>query len=236
MDFWTVIILIGVGAVAGYVLGLIDSRATAAVKKILSKDPAPEAEKQPQEQNLPGEHTALKATVDAAFKWHLELDGTRIADQTAISPEQRQRLVNVIVQLRPWIDGKPAPATPVAVPQPARPAAVPLNPAVTPEQRFQVAETPPKVDALRGFRSMLKNEIKTPEQNKSKSIVAMIDEVLQAKLLGSPLLAKGIRLEEGPLGEVLVFVGSNRYTGVDTVPDPEIQAFIRSAIADWEKK
>ena len=83
---------------------------------------------------------------------------------------------------------------------------------------------------------MLNGELKSANEIKSTSIVAMIDEVLQAKLLSSPLLSKGIRLEEGSFGEVVVFVGTNHYPGVDAVPDPEIQAIIKSAIADWEKK
>jgi hypothetical protein len=245
MELLPAIILIVVAAIAGYGLGIVDSRLTEAAKKKLAESktpaPVPEAEKAsqpPQEQNLRGEHTVLKMTVDLALKWHLELDGARIPDSQAMSAEQRQRLVNVVVQMRPWIDGKsapvaaPAPEVPVA---PVRPVAqVPAS--MVPPVPVPVAGPPPKVDMVRGFRSLLNNEVKNPEASKPKSIVAMIDEVLQAKLIGSPLFARGIRLEEGPLGEVMVFVGQQRYSGVDAVPDPEVQALIRSAIADWEKK
>ena len=89
---------------------------------------------------------------------------------------------------------------------------------------------------MRGLRSLLKSDVKAPGEGKGVSIVAMIDEVLQAKLLGTTLLAKGIRLEEGSSGEVIVYVGFDRYSGVDAVPDPEIRAIIKSAISDWEKK
>lgn len=247
MELLPAIILIVVAAIAGYGLGIVDSRLTEAAKKKLNEvnapDPEPETEKEPEkprESNLKGEHTVLKMTVDMALKWHLELDGARISDPQAMSAEQRQRLVNVVVQMRPWIDGKPAP---VAA---AQPAAVPEAPAVHLRPVVQVpapvaapqpvAGQPPKVDMVRGFRSLLSNEVKSPEASKPKSIVAMIDEVLQAKLLGTPLFARGIRLEEGPQGEVMVFVGQQCYSGVDAVSEPEIQALIRAAIADWEKK
>ncbi len=82
MDLTPAIILIIVAAIAGYGLGMVDSRLTEAAKKKLAESktptPEPEAEKEPQppkEQNLKGEHTVLKMTVDLALKWHLELDG-----------------------------------------------------------------------------------------------------------------------------------------------------------------
>jgi hypothetical protein len=242
MSLTPAIILIIVAAVAGYFLGIFDSRLTEAAKKKLAEvsAPAAEDEEKPKDQNLKGEHTVLKVTVDTALRWHLELDGTRIDDQAAMSAEQRQRLVNVVVQMRPWIDGKLAPAAPVPTsitpPESMRPVPEPNLPAPKLAQQFQVAAPPPRVDIVRGFRSMLKNEIASPDKIKSQSIVTMIDEVLQAKLLSSPLLSRGIRLEEGSLGEVIVFVGPHRYSGVDAVPEPEIQAIIKAAIADWEKK
>ena len=99
-----------------------------------------------------------------------------------------------------------------------------------------IPANPLKIDAMRGFRSLLKNDIRDPEKQKGTSLVALIDEVLQAKILNSPNINKMIRLEDGPLGEVIVCVGSQRYNGVNAVPDPEIREIIQEAIADWEKK
>jgi hypothetical protein len=64
----------------------------------------------------------------------------------------------------------------------------------------------------------------------------MIDEVLQTKLSGTQLMDKAIRLEDGPMGEVIVCVGSQRYDGVGAVPDPEIRDIIKAAITEWERK
>jgi hypothetical protein len=241
MEIAPAVILIIVAAVAGYFIGIFDSRLTQAAQKKLAEASKP-AEETPKDQNVAGEHTVLKVTIDPAIKWHLELDGARLEDPNATNAEQRQRLLNVVVQMRPWVDGKPAPAAiPTPVPAPAsRPA--PEPPSLKPLTASMAAQIPvpppppPKVDALRGLRSLLKNEIKTPDQIKNVSIVAMIDDVLQAKLPGTPFSGKGIRLEEGPLGEVIVYVDKNRYPSVDAVPDPEIQSLIKSAIADWEKR
>jgi hypothetical protein len=241
IGIFPVVILIFVAVAAGYVLRIFDSRLTQAAQKKL-EEASPLAAETPKDQNVAGEHTVLKVTVDSAIKWHLELDGSRLEDPSTLSPEQRQRMVSVVVQMRPWIDGKPA-STAVSAPAPfpdSRPA--PEPPSQKPLTAAQVAQIPvppppqPKIDAIHGLRTLLKNEIKTPDQIKSVSIVAMIDSVLQAKLPGTPFAGKNIHLEEGSFGEVMVYVGINRYPGIDAVPDPEIQAFIKAAIADWEKR
>lgn len=70
----------------------------------------------------------------------------------------------------------------------------------------------------------------------ANSIVAQIDSVLQARLAGTALEERGVFLTESPEGGVAVFVGLTRYSGLDEVPDPDIKAAIRAAIAEWEEK
>jgi hypothetical protein len=58
---------------------------------------------------------------------------------------------------------------------------------------------------------------------------------LQGMLQNSPMKAKGIRLVEDPNGGVTVWVGIQRYPGIDAVTDPEALAIIRAAVAEWER-
>ncbi len=67
-------------------------------------------------------------------------------------------------------------------------------------------------------------------------MVGQIDAILQTKLIGTPLATRGIRLVESAQGGAMVVVGLNRYEGVGEVPEPEVQAVIRAAIAEWENK
>jgi len=241
MSLGPAVILIIVAAIAGYVIGIVDSRMTAAMQKKISDDTAAKdttvAAAIAEEQERVGEHVVLKVSIDKTLKWRLDLDGKRLDDPNTMSAEQRQRVVSVVVQMRPWIDGKPAQ---VAAPLPEpMPEALPSLRSLSAANLSQTAipSTPqPRVDPMRGLRSLLKSDVKAPGEGKGVSIVAMIDEVLQAKLSGTTLLDRGIRLEEGSTGEVIVYVGHDRYHGVDAVPDPEVRAIIKSAISDWEKK
>ena len=71
---------------------------------------------------------------------------------------------------------------------------------------------------------------------KSLSIVNQIDTVLQARLADTSLAKRGIRLQESIQGGVEVYVGLQKFHAVDDIPDEEIKAAIRAAIAEWEKK
>ena len=242
MNLAPAIILIIVAAVVGYVLGLIDSRLTASVRNKLEENTTASTAAADQsvveDRNKLGEHTVLKVTIDQTLKWHLELDKVRLENPSEMSSDQRQRMLNLVAQIRPWIDGKEVQTSaPLPTPQP-----IPELPPLKMPRPAIAAQTPipnvsgPRIDPLRGLRSLLNNDVKVPNKPQGVSIVMMIDEVLQARLLGTSLLSKGIRLEEGSMGEVIVFVGRERYDGVDAVPDPEIRAIIKTSISDWEKK
>lgn len=254
------VIFILLAAAAGYVFGIVDSRFTATLRKRNEK-PAPPPPAAPVERNRPGEHTVLEVMVDKSMKWHLEVDGTRHDDPASMTAEKRQRLINTIVQIRPWLDGKPAPATsapapeasvPVPVsPAQAMPAATPMAvPPASPAISAPEAPIPPvpqfasqpvpapdslKVSAMRGFSSILTSDVKRTVEKKPDSIVAMIDAVLQKNLAESPLKDKGIRLEENPAGGVFVWVGLQRYSSIDEVTDPDVRAAIKAAISEWDK-
>jgi hypothetical protein len=141
----------------------------------------------------------------------------RLANKDALQAEQRQRLISVVLDLRSWLEAA-RPSSPAAAPDP-----------VTSQQIVQpltvVSPDKPKGKAVEGVKPI----------PILKSIVEQIDDVLQVKILVSPFNDRKIGLVEGPGGAVIVKDGINRYEGIDTVPDPEIKALIRQAVAEWEK-
>ncbi len=148
----------------------------------------------------------LRLWTDANGTLKLELDNEPINTPAAATPEHRRRLITLLTQLRPWVDSGPA-----------APAPRPTIPAVSPVVKGKTG-----VDETKSAPAL-------------KSIVEQIDDVLQAKLPDSPFKNHALRLMEGPGGVVLVRDGANKYEGIDAVPDPEIQALIRQAVAEWEK-
>jgi hypothetical protein len=181
------------------------------------------------------DQTVLRALVTPTGTWSLEIDGKPVPLET-LTAEQRQRLVAIIVQIRPWIDGKKiAPSSPAPVPSAPVSVIPPSSSAYPVATDTSLPPMPPSINPLRGLRSMLANEVKVPESLSTISIIGMIDAILQQKLQNSPLVDKKIKMEEGPRGEVLVHVGAQRYSGLDNVPDAAIRTLIQAAIDEFNR-
>jgi hypothetical protein len=152
----------------------------------------------------------------------LGMDGTRLNDKAELQPGQYQRLRNLVLDLRPWLETV-QPATPKqeSVPEPLPPIA-PVPAQTQPPVQAEKKKVVPVVEI-------------TPPAPVLDSIIQQIDKVLQAKLETGPFKDRGIQLVEGPGGIVIVKDGINRYEGVDAIPDPEIKTLIRQAVTEWEK-
>ena len=153
----------------------------------------------------------------------LELDN-RPVNTSALTSDQRSRLIEMLTMMRPWLEGKPA-ASPAA-PSPSRPRPAPPTgtPVSQPVFETSTPQAPPLVDT------------EDEEHAGPQSMVMQIDHILQSRLVGTPLEDKGIRLMESIQGGVQVWVGMNKFESIDDVPDNEIQQAIRAAIAEWENK
>ena len=238
---------------------------------------APPAPAAPKENNL------LRLSLDNNNQLRLEVDGQGV-DAAQLAPEQRKRLIDLMVTMRPWIDAN-APK-PSAAPQPVAPRPIPSTPITAPpsgampiSQRISkpIAPSDDKMPPLPSHtggpvgadaqtvraEELKKKEAALVSQPMSKPIapvpaskpvlsrvegpskkgeaapttmVGQIDAILQVHLAGLPMENRGIRLIESPEGGVVVMVGLTKYNGVGEVPDPQVQAMIRAAIAEWENK
>ncbi len=215
---WIVFVVGLVMLLLGWLIGYIDSNLRAG-KKIRAAELRAEAEieaaRQKAAQAQPSAPAAslLRLWSGLEQELHLELEGVELGAPQTLSHEQRTRLIAVLTRVRPWVEAKPLPAAPAPVrPAPAvEPTVEPVEASVFPGKAAAVEPVPPPL-----------------------SIVAQINEVLQKRLAGTVLGRKAISLMESPTGGVIVLVGGARYEGIDAVPDPEVVAAIRAAIAEWE--
>ncbi len=163
----------------------------------------------------------------------LDLDGARV-NTSLLSPDQRKRLIEMLSLMRPWLEGKPAPAMmtppppPIPPSAPIAPASPPLKP--TPQSYDPLGQSKPA--APKG-PTIAKDDRPSAPAN---SMVSQIDAILQSHLVGTPLEERGVFLTQSPEGGVNVYVGITRYAGIEDVPDAEIKAAIRAAISEWENK
>jgi hypothetical protein len=166
----------------------------------------------------------------------VELDEKNYASASELSVNQQQRLASTASVLQTWLrEGAPSPAPTPEIRTNPSPEASPLaNDQPTPASLAQEVK-PIAARPLEAF-SRVFTTTSTQTAPKFKSIATQINEILQAHLPGSPFEAQGIALVETPNQGVVVRVGSEEYQGVDAVPNPEVRAFIKAAVAEWEGK
>lgn len=226
--------LIGIGLATmffGYFFGLFEGRGQGYRKgrkeEALSRaqEPPPPAAT-PEHQSRAVEPPSLLALRrNEAGQPAVEIDGEPVSI-SEVTPTLRKRMIDLMVLLRPWIE----PLGPVGQTQyrtapedtPTAPPTRSPRPNPTAISGDPPATIPPAPVAAQGPVTL--------------SLVQQIDQVLQARLAGTSLAGRGIRLAEDPHGGAIVFIGQTQYDGVDKVTDPEIQVAIRAAIAEWEKR
>lgn len=236
-------ILIPLGALlAGWAMGFFDSnlrtskkvkdaeeKAEHAIQKA-ERQMAQAAAKPPEVSDKPAsivDDPGLLRIKNESGNLTLDLDGTRV-NPVALTGEQRKRLIEMLNVIRPWLEGKPA-----VFPSPAPSTPPQPKPSPAPTQTASPAPQP----AIKAPRSLSKsNSDKDEPVAPPTSIVGQINLILQEQIKNTPLEARGLSMMESPSGGVSVYVGVNRYEGVDEVPDDEIKAVIRAAITEWEKK
>jgi len=239
--------IIGIGLVAmffGYFFGLFEGRGQGykrrkteeAAEKPSTPAPAqtPSPSKAPEPPKLvTPDNSLLRLSLDEDQMPVLEMDGQR-ADVSGLGPEQRKRLIDLMLVMRPWVDA----STPVKPSVPARPAtpAIASTPVSAGPRRETDAAAPIAARSPAPAAIASATARPGPEPGSPTTMVGQIDAILQARLTGTELANRAVRLTESPEGGAIIWIGLQRYAGVADVPDPDIKAVIKAAIAEWEEK
>ena len=150
----------------------------------------------------------------------VEMGGQRWETASDSPPEKHQELGTLIQDLSTWLEppASPAPDMEAYVPKPAQNS--PFSRSFSPRRNAKKESSPIGVIV--------------PPGNPA-SMVTQIDAILQNKLVGTPFSKLDIHLLENPTGEVIVQVGAIKHTGIESIPNREIQALIRQSVEEWEK-
>ncbi|MBI5291685.1 MAG: hypothetical protein HY872_07410 [Chloroflexi bacterium] len=164
----------------------------------------------------------------------VEMAGRRYRARAEIAEAAVGRqLLAAANDLSRFVRGEPTTTAPASAPTPvtlpARPAV-----AVTAQQAAQTPLVKPSMNPFEQLRYLRERE-KQPEV-KIKSFLEEIDEVLQAKIAGTPLIARGVKVTTGPGGTALFRLDDHSYERPDDLPDAEARAVVQAAVREWEKK
>lgn len=171
-------------------------------------------------------------------QWEIWIYGTRYSSLSDVSHEPtRQEFIEALRMLAAFArevvrpgQVTAAPPPPPAVPVPPPPAGQPAVPPPVPVVADRPAVVPPKEKELRVSS-------RPPAFMPVIDLAREIGEIVQEMQARSPELAsRSIRLRNAAGGGVHIVVDGIVYATVEEVPEPAIQALIRAATKEWERR
>jgi hypothetical protein len=177
----------------------------------------------------------------------VEADGQRYRRLFDIRDgEVGRRVLEAINRLVAFSKGKESRVASLAPPQ--KPAARPAAPsppaaAVDKETRAffdevrQKEETPRKVSRIVTDPVPFRRSSPTQQPGITLNLAEEIDRILQIRITAAPEFSgRRIHVVTAPDGTLRFQVEGISHAALDEIPDPQVQALIRAAIADWEAR
>ena len=159
-----------------------------------------------------------------------ELDGENYRDYLTLSPDQKSRVNRMIALWSDWA-GK-AQTSQVEKTGIEEAQIQPPHPA---ESAIVQNEESPAIPLLLEDAVVKAIETTTPiVVEKPKTIAGQISLIIDHMLIGNPLREKGIKLIENDHHGVDVWIGMEKFDGIDSIPYQDVQRLIREAVAKWE--
>jgi hypothetical protein len=215
MDLTAAILLVGIGLVIGFLVGML----------VFSLRKEAGAEEQSRQRALSDSEHAIRLWREGKEKrLVVEIGGVSHYRGSELHADQSRVVSDLIKELQAWLGSAPAPAEePKIVPPEAKPATL------------EEGSSGTSLNPLKIFGRSLQPMEKTPSDTADLSIVAQIDEILQEKLVDTKFEEKGIRLVEGPDQSMVIQVGLQSFNEIDAVPNEQVRQLIRLSVAEWEK-
>ena len=169
-----------------------------------------------------------------------EVNGEVLENPKALDAEQHAALSITLVDLYSWMEaGNQVIPKLVVDPEPESPARQkpPVDEPGEPEEGTSTESEvviPSRLNILKGLVRTAQKEITQKVETEPLSIATQVDEILQEKLESSPLAGQGIRLMDLPNQGMVIMIGLDKYSDIDSVPNEEIKELLRASVAEWE--
>ncbi len=160
----------------------------------------------------------------------VELHGQPCESVQSLPLEERQRMTALAGEWLRWL-GVPLPPAPAPTPAPM-PAAAPLPAAAAAAEPAKPSLSLNPLKGLIPAKKPAEPEVKAAPS----SIAGQIDEILQEILEKAPEGTPPVRLMDDPREGVVVWVGAQKFLGVDTITDPLARKLVQTAVAEWERR
>ena len=214
MDNGSIIVLVIIVGVIGFLLGLIGSNLNRSRQKNLADQP---------------NAFVLKIWKTGKLEQlNIEFEGNRFERGVDLDTQSRDSLQDMIITINHWLDAAP-------------PSDEPSDPSVS-EEDLGVANEVPILNPTQKtrnpftvFSNAIRASIPKPEPT-GRDMLAEIDEILQVKLEDAELSEKAVRLLDWPNKGMVVMIGLDKYEEIDEIPAEDIQNIIRSAVMEWEQQ
>ncbi|KAF0110647.1 MAG: hypothetical protein FD147_1504 [Chloroflexi bacterium] len=168
-----------------------------------------------------------------------ELDGEFYREFLVLSPDQKKRVLRILSLWSNWTS-KTSESSVEKIEtagtfggQELKPIQFEEFPATNAFHGQAISEV---INPNPDFEKPGQSEPSLPEPGKPKTIAGQISLIIEKMLETSPLREKGIKLIENEHHGVDVWIGMEKFDGIDAIPYPDAQQLIRAAAAQWERE
>ncbi len=185
-----------------------------------------------------------------------ELDGEFILDHASLTPEHQKKIFRLSDLLAEWVRKIPSQvAQPVGQSQePAAPSPFTAASLMDDSDQSSPFIETPQEESLTPTNIAFSAQRITPEEEdildrfaaddaeeehlviKPRTIAGQISLILEEMVRTTSLRDKGIKLIEREDHSVDVWIGMEKFDGVEAIPYPEAQQLIKAAAARWERE
>ena len=159
----------------------------------------------------------------------VDLHGKQLSTAEGMSLAARKELADLLKETGAWMG------------LPDEPSAPPISAGtVVPTAGLNAPDELQRPSLIGGMTNVIADAVNpqtaAARRDAPKSIVQQIDEIFQAKLIGTAFEGQKIYITEDFRKGVIVWIENDMYEGVGSMPEGEVKKLLRESVQEWEKR